>query len=157
ASKAPQGMSDDLKAIQRQAFAGLLWGKQFYNYDVTQWLKGDPACPPPPDSRWDGRNRDWQHIANDSVMSMPDTWEYPWYAAWDLAFHTIPLALIDPDFAKRQLILLLREWYMHPSGQLPAYEWAFGDVNPPVHAWAALRVFRIEGSRDYEFLGRVFH
>ena len=157
----PPGASDDLKNVQRQAFAGLMWSKQFFNYDVSVWLKGDPAFPPPPASRWSGRNCNWQHIANDSVMSMPDSWEYPWYAAWDLAFHTIPLALIDPDFAKRQLILLLREWYMHPSGQLPAYEWAFGDVNPPVHAWAALRVFRIErrmrGKGDRAFLERVFH
>jgi len=156
----PPGASADLKNVQRQAFAGLLWSKQFYNYEVRQWLKGDPASPPPPESRWQGRNHDWQHVANDSIMSMPDTWEYPWYAAWDLAFHTIPLALIDPDFAKRQLILLLREWFMHPSGQLPAYEWAFGDVNPPVHAWAALRVFRIErrvrGKGDRLFLERVF-
>jgi len=160
ATKAPAGASDDLKAIQRQAFAGVLWSKQFYNYDVLQWLKGDPTCPPPPAERWAGRNHDWLHIANDSVLSMPDTWEYPWYAAWDLAFHTITLALVDPDFAKRQLILLLREWFMHPSGQLPAYEWAFGDVNPPVHAWAAMRVFQIErrmtGKGDRLFLERVF-
>ncbi len=157
---APPGLSDDLRNIQRQAFAGLLWSKQFYNYDVRTWLEGDPALPPPPPERWSGRNHDWEHLANDSVMSMPDTWEYPWYAAWDLAFHTIPLAMIDPDFAKRQLILLLREWFMHPNGQLPAYEWAFGDVNPPVHAWAALRVFRIEkkakGKGDRLFLERVF-
>jgi hypothetical protein len=156
----PAGASEDLRNVQRQAFAGLLWSKQFYNYDVLQWLEGDPAYPPPPEGRWSGRNHDWQHIANDSILSMPDTWEYPWYAAWDLAFHTISLALIDPDFAKRQLILLLREWFMHPSGQLPAYEWAFGDVNPPVHAWAALRVFRIErrikGKGDRLFLERVF-
>ncbi|MGN6366916.1 MAG: MGH1-like glycoside hydrolase domain-containing protein [Phycisphaerae bacterium] len=150
----------DLAMIQRQAFAGLLWCKQFYHYDVKKWLEGDPACPVAPASRWLGRNHEWLHIANDSVMSMPDCWEYPWYAAWDLAFHTISLALIDPDFAKRQLILLLREWFMHPSGQLPAYEWAFGDVNPPVHAWAALRVYRIErkmkGKGDTLFLERVF-
>ncbi|HZZ42537.1 MAG TPA: hypothetical protein VFE58_06345 [Tepidisphaeraceae bacterium] len=159
-SISPAALPDDHKNIQRQAFAGLLWNKQFYNYDVRQWLNGDPAFPPPPDSRWDGRNHDWLHIANNTVLSMPDTWEYPWYAAWDLAFHTISLALIDPDFAKHQLILLLREWYMHPSGQLPAYEWNFSDVNPPVHAWAALRVFRIErharGKGDYLFLERVF-
>jgi len=157
---ATRELPDDIANIQRQAFAGLLWCKQFYNYDVKRWLEGDPACPAPPAERWHGRNHDWLHIANDSVLSMPDCWEYPWYAAWDLAFHTIPLALIDPDFAKRQLILLLREWFMHPSGQLPAYEWAFGDVNPPVHAWAALRVFRIErkmlGQGDYLFLERVF-
>ena len=157
---AEPGLSDDLKSIQRQAFGGILWSKQFYNFDVERWLQGDPVFPPPPVSRWFGRNHDWRHIANDSVMSMPDKWEYPWYAAWDLAFHTIPLAMVDPDFAKRQLILLLREWFMHPSGQLPAYEWAFGDVNPPVHAWAALRVFRIErkatGKGDRIFLERVF-
>ncbi|HVW11641.1 MAG TPA: hypothetical protein VHC90_23825, partial [Bryobacteraceae bacterium] len=157
---APRSLSADLRNVQRQAFAGLLWSKQFYNYDVRTWLRGDPTCPPPPPERWHGRNHDWIHIANDSVMSMPDSWEYPWYAAWDLAFHTIPLSLIDPDFAKRQLILLLREWFMHPNGQLPAYEWAFGDVNPPVHAWAALRVFRIErkatGKGDRLFLERVF-
>ncbi len=155
-----KGLSDDLRNIQRQALGGLLWSKQFYNYDVRTWLQGDPACPTPPVERWSGRNHDWQHIANDSVLSMPDCWEYPWYAAWDLAFHTIPLSVVDPDFAKRQLILLLREWFMHPSGQLPAYEWAFGDVNPPVHAWAALRVFRIErhmtGKADRLFLERVF-
>jgi hypothetical protein len=157
---AAPGLSEDLRSIQRQAFAGLLWSKQFYNYDVRTWLEGDPALPPPPPERWSGRNHEWEHLANDSVMSMPDTWEYPWYAAWDLAFHTIPLAMVDPDFAKRQLILLLREWFMHPNGQLPAYEWAFGDVNPPVHAWAALRVFRIEkkarGKGDRLFLERVF-
>jgi hypothetical protein len=158
---ASRELSDDLRNIQRQAFAGLLWNKQFYNYDVRTWLSGDPTLPPPPPERWNGRNHDWVHLVNDSVMSMPDTWEYPWYAAWDLAFHTIPLALIDPDFAKRQLILLLREWFMHPNGQLPAYEWAFGDVNPPVHAWAALRVYRIErkakgGKGDRLFLERVF-
>ncbi|HVX86672.1 MAG TPA: glucosidase [Phycisphaerae bacterium] len=156
----PKNLSADLRKVQRQAFAGLLWSKQFYNYDVRTWLRGDPCCPPPPLERWQGRNHDWIHVANDSVMSMPDSWEYPWYAAWDLAFHTIPLSMIDPDFAKRQLILLLREWFMHPNGQLPAYEWAFGDVNPPVHAWAALRVFRIErkatGKGDRLFLERVF-
>jgi hypothetical protein len=153
-------LSPDLRNIQRQAFAGVLWSKQFYHYDVLKWLEGDPACPKPPESRWSGRNHDWMHIANDSILSMPDKWEYPWYAAWDLAFHTITLSMIDPDFAKRQLILLLREWFMHPSGQLPAYEWAFSDVNPPVHAWAALRVYRIErkarGKGDRTFLERVF-
>ncbi len=150
----------DLKRIQRQALGGLLWNKEFYNYDVQKWLEGDPACPPPPESRWTGRNHRWINASEDSVMSVPDKWEFPWYAAWDLAFHTIPLALVDPDFAKRQLILLLRDWFMHPSGQLPAYEWGFSDVNPPVHAWAALRVFRIErkakGKGDYLFLERVF-
>jgi hypothetical protein len=157
----PKGHSDDAKRVMRQAFAGLLWSKQFYHYDVQRWLQGDPAGPPPPPERWRGRNREWLHLYNEDVISMPDTWEYPWYAAWDLAFHTIPLALVDPDFAKAQLILFLREWYMHPNGQIPAYEWAFGDVNPPVHAWAALRVYRIErrirGRGDRVFLERVFH
>src|SRR2546425_4920311 len=145
----------------RQAFAGLLWSKQFYHYYVRRWLEGDPACPPPPPERLQGRNHEWLHLYNEDVISMPDKWEYPWYAAWDLAFHMIPLALIDPDFAKTQLVLFLREWYMHPNGQIPAYEWAFGDVNPPVHAWAALRVYRIErrlrGRGDRAFLERVFH
>jgi hypothetical protein len=152
---------EDLCKIQRQAFAGLLWSKQFYYYDVDRWLKGDPEGPPPPPQRKHGRNAQWTHLYNADVLSMPDKWEYPWYAAWDLAFHCIPLALIDPDFAKEQLILLLREWYMHPNGQLPAYEWAFGDVNPPVHAWAAWRVYKIEkrmrGYADRKFLERVFH
>ncbi len=157
----PKGLSDDAKSVMRQAFAGLLWSKQFYHYDVRRWLEGDPACSPPPPGRSEGRNHEWQHLYNEDVISMPDKWEYPWYAAWDLAFHTIPLALVDPDFAKAQLILFLREWYMHPNGQIPAYEWALGDVNPPVHAWAALRVYRIErrlrGKGDREFLERVFH
>ena len=158
---APAEVSDDERAIQRQAFAGLLWNKQFYHYDVEQWLTGDPGQPKPPPARWQGRNHNWTHLNNHDVISMPDTWEYPWYASWDLAFHTIALALVDPDFAKDQLVLLLREWYMHPNGQLPAYEWAFGDVNPPVHAWAAMRVYQIErrirGIGDVEFLERVFH
>lgn len=124
----------DEKAVQRQAFAGLLWTKQFYHYSVELWLKGDPGSPPPPQSRKRGRNRDWQQLYALDVLSMPDKWEYPWFAAWDLAFHCIPIAMIDPEWAKRQLILLLRDWYMHPNGQIPAYEWAFGDVNPPVHA-----------------------
>ena len=123
---------------QRQAFAGLLWSKQFYHYVVRDWLEAIRPSPPPPDTRKQGRNHDWGHLYNADVISMPDKWEYPWYAAWDLAFHCLPLALIDPEFAKDQLMLLLREWYMHPNGQIPAYEWAFGDVNPPVHAWAAL-------------------
>ncbi len=153
--------SRDSCEVQHQAFAGMLWGKQFYHYDVRTWLKGDPAGPPPPqDRRW-GRNRDWTHLYNADLISMPDKWEYPWYASWDLAFHCIPLALIDPDFAKEQLILLVREWYMHPNGQIPAYEWAFGDVNPPVHAWAAWRVYKIEkrmrGNPDLIFLERIFH
>jgi hypothetical protein len=153
--------SEDLYQIQRQAFAGLLWSKQFYHYDMRAWLDGDPAGPPPPQGRDSGRNREWQHLYNADVISMPDKWEYPWYAAWDLAFHCIPLAQIDPDFAKDQLVLMLREWYMHPNGQLPAYEWAFGDVNPPVHAWACWRVYKIEkrvrGTADRAFLERVFH
>ena len=128
----------------RQALGGLLWTKQFYHYDVRRWLEGDPAQPPPPPERRRGRNREWTHLYNGDVISMPDKWEYPWYAAWDLAFHCLPLALVDPDFAKEQLVLLLREWYMHPNGQLPAYEWNFGDVNPPVHAWAAWRVYKID-------------
>jgi hypothetical protein len=157
----PGRLSDDAKSVMRQAFAGLLWSKQFYHYDVRRWLEGDPACPPPPAERRKGRNHEWRHLYNEDVISMPDKWEYPWYAAWDLAFHMIPLALIDPDFAKSQLVLFLREWYMHPNGQIPAYEWALGDVNPPVHAWAALRVYRIErrlrGKGDREFLEKIFH
>ncbi len=153
--------SEDATKVQRQAFAGMLWSKQFYHYDVRTWLEGDPAAPPPPAERHSGRNREWSHLYNADIISMPDKWEYPWYAAWDLAFHCIPLAQIDPDFAKEQLILLLREWYMHPNGQLPAYEWAFGDVNPPVHAWAAWRVYKIEkrirGKADRAFLEKVFH
>jgi hypothetical protein len=153
--------SDDTCNVQRQAFAGMLWSKQFYYYDVRRWLEGDPGCPAPPPERHGGRNHEWNHLYNADIISMPDKWEYPWYAAWDLAFHCIPLALVDPDFAKEQLILLLREWYMHPNGQLPAYEWAFGDVNPPVHAWAAWRVYKIEkrirGQADRAFLEKVFH
>jgi len=161
ASRIPKELSLDAKAVMRQSFSGMLWSKQFYHYDVRTWLEGDPAGPRPPDERWNGRNKDWTHLYNDDIISMPDKWEYPWYAAWDLAFHCIPLALVDPDFAKEQLILLLREWYMHPNGQLPAYEWAFGDVNPPVHAWAAWRVYKIErrvrGVADRGFLEKVFH
>jgi hypothetical protein len=158
----PTELSDDAKNVQRQAFAGMLWSKQFYHYVVEQWLEGDPAMPKPPESRRQGRNHEWKHLYNSDVISMPDKWEYPWYAAWDLAFHCIPLALIDSEFAKEQLILMLREWYMHPNGQIPAYEWAFGDVNPPVHAWAALRVYQIERKRrdgvgDRKFLERIFH
>ena len=157
----PHKIGDDAKNVMRQALAGMLWSKQFYHYDVRKWLAGDPGFPAPPEQRWHGRNHDWLHVSNDSVLSMPDTWEYPWYAAWDLAFHTIPLSLVDAEFAKRQLTLLLREWFMHPNGQLPAYEWQFSDVNPPVHAWAALRVFRIErrrsGHGDYHFLEKIFH
>ncbi len=154
-------LPEDARSVQRQAFAGLLWSKQFFYYDVDEWLRGDPAGPPPPDSHKFGRNSEWRHLNTADIISMPDTWEYPWFAAWDLAFHCIPLALVDPHFAKNQLILLLREWYMHPNGQLPAYEWAFGDVNPPVHAWAAWRVYKIEkrttGHADRDFLERVFH
>jgi hypothetical protein len=161
ASRVTSELSDDAKSVMRQAFGGLLWSKQFYHYDVRNWLDGDPAGPPPPPERLKGRNKDWTHLYNDDVISMPDKWEYPWYAAWDLGFHCISLALVDPDFAKEQLILLLREWYMHPNGQLPAYEWAFGDVNPPVHAWAAWRVYKIErrvrGVADRGFLEKVFH
>jgi hypothetical protein len=161
ASYGMENMSEDARLVQRQAFAGLLWNKQFYHYNVQQWLDGDPAGPQPPDVRKTGRNHEWRHLNNDEVILMPDNWEYPWYAAWDLGFHCIPMALIDAEFAKSQLILLVREWYMHPNGQLPAYEWAFSDVNPPVHAWAALRVYKIEkritGKADRDFLERVFH
>jgi len=160
-SLAPSGLSEDARRVQRQAFAGLLWSKQFYYYDVNRWLKGDPSMPEPPRERLHSRNADWTHLYNADVISMPDKWEYPWYAAWDLAFHCIPLALVDSTFAKDQLVLMLREWYMHPNGQIPAYEWAFGDVNPPVHAWAAWRVYKIEKKRkgvgDRVFLERVFH
>ena len=127
------------RMIMRQAFAGLLWSKQFYNFCIKEWLDGDPEFGPPPAARKGGRNSAWGHLYNADVISMPDKWEYPWYAAWDLAFHCVAFAHIDPAFAKEQLLLMLREWYMHPNGQIPAYEWAFGDVNPPVHAWAALR------------------
>ena len=157
----PQILSGDARNVMRQAFAGLLWSKQFYHYDASRWLKGDPAGPVPPAERLHGRNHEWTHLYNADVISMPDKWEYPWYAAWDLAFHCIPLALVDADFAKEQLVLMLREWYMHPNGQLPAYEWAFGDVNPPVHAWAAWRVYKVDkkrrGKGDRKFLERVFH
>src|ERR1700688_2843459 len=157
----PQDLSADAKNVMRQGFAGMLWSKQFYHYVVKDWLRGDPDHPRPPQERWKGRNHQWTHLYNADVISMPDKWEYPWYAAWDLAFHCIPLALVDPDFAKEQLTLMLREWYMHPNGQIPAYEWALGDVNPPVHAWAAWRVYKIDEKRtgrgDREFLKRIFH
>jgi len=153
----PAGASADEASVLRQAIAGMMWGKQFFHYDVERWLTGDPAGPPPPEGRKQGRNSSWRHLNNADVISMPDPWEYPWYAAWDLAFHCVPIARVDPEFAKSQLVLMLREWYMHPNGQIPAYEWAFGDVNPPVHAWAALRVFEIDGGRDFDFLARVFH
>jgi hypothetical protein len=154
--------SDDEKSIQRQAFAGMLWCKQFYYYNVEQWLKGDPALPPLPASRLEGRNRQWRHLNDADIISMPDKWEYPWFAAWDLGFHCITLALIDPAFAKKQLILLTKDWYMHPNGQFPAYEWSFGDTNPPVHAWAACRVFELDCQQngdkgDTVFLETIFH
>jgi hypothetical protein len=150
------------RSIQRQAFAGLLWSKQFSCFDVSEWLKGDSGQPSPPVERRYQRNSDWRHLNNADVISMPDTWEYTWYASWDLAFHCIPLYLVDAEFAKQQLVLLTRAWYLHPSGQMPAYEWAFGDVDPPVHARAAWRVFQIDrkqrgDSGDLAFLERVFH
>jgi hypothetical protein len=157
------GIDDaDARNVQRQALAGMIWSKQYYSYDVPEWLRGDPALPPPPTQRRHGRNAEWLHLNNADILSMPDKWEYPWFAAWDLAFHCIPLALIDPEFAKQQLVLLTREWYMHPNGQLPAYEWNFSDVNPPVHAWAAWRVFQLDRKQrgdcgDLAFLERVFH
>ena len=157
----PEHLSADARNVMRQALAGMLWSKQFYHYAVHDWMSGDPGQPAPPEARKGGRNADWGHLYNADVLSMPDKWEYPWFAAWDLAFHCIPLALVDSDFAKEQLILLLREWYMHPNGQIPAYEWAFGDVNPPVLAWAAWRVFKMEKKRrghgDRKFLKRIFH
>ena len=143
----PSSLSADAQNVFRQAMGGLFWSKQFYQYDVRVWLEGDPAGPPPPPERRMERNHAWTHLYNADVISMPDKWEYPWYAAWDLAFHCVAMAVVDPDYAKEQLILLLREWYQHPNGQLPAYEWAFSDVNPPVHAWAAWRVYKIEGRR----------
>ncbi|MDH3398439.1 MAG: glucosidase, partial [Acidimicrobiia bacterium] len=157
----PKGLSAVQRLTQRQALAGMIWSKQLYYYDVEQWLAGDPVEPSPAPVRRRGRNHQWQHLNNFDIISMPDGWEYPWYAVWDLAFHCIPLARIDPGFAKGQLELVTREWYMHPNGQLPAYEWEFGDVNPPVHAWAARRVYEIDaassGTPDIAFLERVFH
>jgi hypothetical protein len=153
-------LSPEEHGIVRQAYAGLLWSKQFYHYDLRAWIAGDPGFPPPPARRREGRNSDWPHLYNRDVLSMPDKWEYPWFAAWDLAFHMLPFARIDPHFAKEQLVLLTREWYMHPNGQLPAYEWNFSDVNPPVHAWATWRVYKIavdaDGKRDLVFLARTF-
>lgn len=150
----------DLGNIQRQAFAGMLWSKQYFNIDIPRWLNGDPGQPAPPAARKNGRNHHWHSLNNEDIISMPDKWEYPWYAAWDLAFHCVPIAMIDPQFAKDQLVLFLREWYMHPNGQLPAYEWAFGDVNPPVHAWSCMQVYKIDkeakGKGDIVFLERVF-
>jgi hypothetical protein len=158
---APKSLSEEHRMIQRQAFAGMLWNKQFYHYIVEDWLEGDPGQPPPPEERKQGRNHSWRHVNNERVMSMPDKWEYPWYAAWDLGFHCIPLALIDPSFAKSQLDLIVREWYQHPNGHIPAYEWDFGDVNPPVLMWAAWRVYQIErkqkGQGDRAFLETIFH
>jgi mannosylglycerate hydrolase MGH1-like protein/glycosyl hydrolase family 63 len=156
----PQGTTEDERRVLRQGYAGLLWSKQFYHYVVDHWIQGDPAQPMPPESRAQGRNVGWPHVFNRDIISMPDKWEYPWYAAWDLAFHMVPFARIDIDFAKEQLLLLLREWYMHPNGQIPAYEFAFGDVNPPVHAWACWRVYKMtgpRGQRDRLFLERAFH
>jgi len=156
----PFDMPEDLRRVQRQAFAGLLWSKQYYHYFVDRWLKGDPGEPPPPEARRQGRNHGWWHLDAADVLAMPDKWEYPWFASWDMAFHCVAFALIDPDFAKQQLLLLTREWYMHPNGQIPAYEWSFGDVNPPVHAWAAIRICQIEqkmsGRMDRLFLERIF-
>jgi len=158
---ATEDLSDEMYDIQRQALSGLLWNKQFYHYNVRKWLLGDPAEPSPPEQRKKGRNSGWIHLDNKDILSMPDKWEYPWYASWDLAFHCISLALIDADFAKNQLLTLLHEWYMHPNGQIPSYEWTLSDTTPPVHAWAALRVYRIEkkikGEGDDEFLKQVFH
>jgi hypothetical protein len=157
AAVTPPDAPPEHRAVVRQALSGLLWSKQFYHYDVDRWLTGDPGQPPPPPERMGGRNAGWRHVDNHDVIVMPDAWEYPWYAAWDLSFHAVALAHVDPELAKRQLLLLCREWYMHPNGQLPAYEWNFGDVNPPVQAWAALRVFRLDGGRDHAFLERLFH
>jgi hypothetical protein len=157
AALTPDGASKDEALVLRQAIAGLMWSKQFYHYDVARWLKGDPYAEAPAQSHQHGRNERWSHMTNCEVISMPDTWEYPWYAAWDLAFHCVAIAHVDPGYAKGQLLLLLQEWYMHPNGQLPAYEWAFDDANPPVHAWAALKVFEIDGAGDFDFLKRVLH
>jgi hypothetical protein len=161
AALAPTCLTQEHCTIQRQALAGMLWSKQFYHYVVDQWLEGDPAFPRPAEERKHGRNSEWRHLYNERVMSMPDKWEFPWYASWDLAFHCIPLALVDPNFAKSQLDLIVREWYQDPNGQIPAYEWNFSDVNPPVIAWAAWRVYQIErkqsGKGDRAFLETVFH
>ncbi len=156
AALTPDAASADEAMILRQAFAGMLWSKQLYYYDVGRWLDGDPGQPPPPGQRLAGRNCHWRSFDAFDIMAMPDKWEYSWFAAWDLAFHCVALAHLDPAFAKYQLILLCREWFQHPSGALPAYEWDFGDVNPPVQAWAALEVFAVDGGRDIEFLSRVF-
>jgi hypothetical protein len=152
----PAGVSADEALVLRQACAGMLWSKQLFYYDVSRWLDGDPTQPDPPEVRKNGRNSRWRNFDGFDIISMPDKWEYPWFAAWDLAFHTVTLAHLDPAFAKYQLIMICREWFQHPQGALPAYEWDFGDVNPPVHAWAALQVFAIDGGRDLDFLSRVF-
>src|SRR5258708_1176432 len=156
----PATLTDDERLVQRQAFAGMLWSKQFFHYDVAEWLRGDSAQPTPPATRRWGRNREWYHVSAHHVISMPDKWEYPWFAAWDLAFHCVTLALVDLDFAKEQLLLMCREWFQHPNGQLAAYEWAFGDVNPPVLAWAAVKIYKIEsqqsGKGDLSFLHQMF-
>ncbi|HEY4282225.1 MAG TPA: hypothetical protein VGM62_04110 [Chthoniobacterales bacterium] len=161
AQTAPDTLTNEQREIQRQALAGMIWSKQFYHYIIEQWLDGDPGQPPPPTERSVGRNAAWRHLYNERVMSMPDKWEYPWYASWDLAFHCVPLALVDPCFAKTQLDIIVREWYQHPNGQIPAYEWNFHDVNPPVVAWAAWRVYQIErkknGKGDRAFLETIFH
>ena len=154
-------MKPDERLVHRQGLAGMMWSKQFFHYIVEDWLEGDPGMPKPPESRKTARNWEWRHLYNERIMSMPDPWEYPWYAAWDLAFHCVPIALIDPAFAKSQLDLLTREWYQHPNGQIPAYEWNFSDVNPPVFAWAAWRVYKMEekqrGKGDIAFLETIFH
>jgi hypothetical protein len=153
--------NEDEKRIHRQAIAGMLWNKQFYSYKVQQWLDGDPAAPAPPPERWQGRNNDWKQLNNENIISVPDKWEFPWYAGWDLGFHCVTIGLVDPDFAKQQLQLLTEEWYMHPSGMLPAYEWALSDANPPIHAGAVFRIFRLDakakGVKDYIFLESIFH
>lgn len=159
AARIPAGLSGEERSVARQAYSGLLWSKQFYHYVVPRWLEGDPAHPAPPHERKDGRNRNWPHIFNRDVISMPDKWEYPWYAAWDLAFHMVPFSRVDPAFAKEQLTLFLRECYMHPSGQIPTYKWNLSDVNPPVHAWTVWRTYKKTGPaghRDREFLAASF-
>jgi len=165
--KQADSQNEDPRRVQRQAYAGMIWSRQWYYYDVAEWLDGDPAQPPPPETRKSGRNRHWRHLNTSDIISMPDKWEYPWFAAWDWAFHCVPFAVLDPEFAKSQLVLLAREWYMHANGEFPAYEWAFGDVNPPVHGWGAWRVFEIDREQrrrsnpsdagDLFFLERIFH
>ena len=153
----PPGASDEEVAVMRQAFAGMIWSQQFYHFDVKRWLDGDPAQPAPPAARRSGRNVEWKHLDSHDIIAMPDKWEYPWFAGWDCAFHCIVLAYVDPAAAKHQLLMFFREWYMHPEGMLPAYEWNFSDVNPPIHAWAALTIFEIDGRADFNFLARAFH